>query len=127
MVMPRTIMRILNTTMTTPVMNTHTAAAVHTITPPDDTALPELSGSQRYNWQVEGMDCPSCARKIETAVLKIAAVTQAKVMFATEKLVVDAAGDVRADVTSAVQQAGFVLWDLNGGSAVPKKKKSRAC
>ena len=34
MVMPRTIMRILNMTMTTPVMNTHTAAAVHTITPP---------------------------------------------------------------------------------------------
>ncbi|HAT3834690.1 TPA: zinc/cadmium/mercury/lead-transporting ATPase [Morganella morganii] len=93
---------------------------------PDDTALPELSGSQRYNWQVEGMDCPSCARKIETAVLKIAAVTQAKVMFATEKLVVDAAGDVRADVTSAVQQAGFVLWDLNGGSAAPKKKEEQS-
>lgn len=93
---------------------------------PDDTALPELSGSQRYNWQVEGMDCPSCARKIETAVLKIAAVTQAKVMFATEKLVVDAAGDVRADVTSAVQQAGFVLWDLNGSSAAPKKKEEQS-
>ncbi|WP_341261700.1 zinc/cadmium/mercury/lead-transporting ATPase [Morganella morganii] len=92
----------------------------------DDTALPELSGSQRYNWQVEGMDCPSCARKIETAVLKIAAVTQAKVMFATEKLVVDAAGDVRADVTSAVQQAGFVLWDLNGSSAAPKKKEEQS-
>ena len=72
------------------------------------------------------MDCPSCARKIETAVLKIAAVTQAKVMFATEKLVVDAAGDVRADVTSAVQQAGFVLWDLNGGSAAPKKKEEQS-
>lgn len=92
----------------------------------DDTAPPELSGSQRYNWQVEGMDCPSCARKIETAVLKIAAVTQAKVMFATEKLVVDAAGDVRADVTSAVQQAGFVLWDLNSGSAAPKKKEEQS-
>ncbi|MBW5405375.1 zinc/cadmium/mercury/lead-transporting ATPase [Morganella morganii] len=93
---------------------------------PDDTVLPESAGSQRWNWQVEGMDCPSCARKIETAVLKIAAVTQAKVMFATEKLVVDAAGDVRADVTSAVQQAGFVLRDLNGGSAAPKKKEEQS-
>ena len=71
------------------------------------------------------MDCPSCARKIETAVLKIAAVTQAKVLFATEKLVVDAAGDVRADVTSAVQQAGFTLWDLNGSTAAPKKKEEQ--
>lgn len=104
----------------------HGSCCSHDHTAPDDTALPELSGSQRYNWQVEGMDCPSCARKIETAVLKIAAVTQAKVMFATEKLVVDAAGDVRADVTSAVQQAGFVLWDLNSGSAAPKKKEEQS-
>ncbi|AWC93904.1 TPA: zinc/cadmium/mercury/lead-transporting ATPase [Morganella morganii subsp. morganii] len=104
----------------------HGSCCSHNHAAPDDTALPELSGSQRYNWQVEGMDCPSCARKIETAVLKIAAVTQAKVMFATEKLVVDAAGDVRADVTSAVQQAGFVLWDLNGGSAAPKKKEEQS-
>lgn len=104
----------------------HGSCCSHDHTAPDDTALPELSCSQRYNWQVEGMDCPSCARKIETAVLKIAAVTQAKVMFATEKLVVDAAGDVRADVTSAVQQAGFVLWDLNGGSAAPKKKEEQS-
>ncbi|MBT0366822.1 zinc/cadmium/mercury/lead-transporting ATPase [Morganella morganii subsp. morganii] len=104
----------------------HGNCCSHDHAAPDDTALPELSGSQRYNWQVEGMDCPSCARKIETAVLKIAAVTQAKVMFATEKLVVDAAGDVRADVTSAVQQAGFVLWDLNGSSAAPKKKEEQS-
>ena len=104
----------------------HGSCCSHDHAAPDDTALPELSGSQRYNWQVEGMDCPSCARKIETAVLKIAAVTQAKVMFATEKLGVDAAGDVRADVTSAVQQAGFVLWDLNGSSAAPKKKEEQS-
>ncbi|MGJ7217054.1 zinc/cadmium/mercury/lead-transporting ATPase [Morganella morganii] len=104
----------------------HGSCCSHDHAAPDDTALPELSGSQRYNWQVEGMDCPSCARKIETAVLKIAAVTQAKVMFATEKLVVDAAGDVRADVTSAVQQAGFALWDLNGSSAAPKKKEEQS-
>lgn len=104
----------------------HGSCCSHDHAAPDDTSLPELSGSQRYNWQVEGMDCPSCARKIETAVLKIAAVTQAKVMFATEKLVVDAAGDVRADVTSAVQQAGFVLWDLNGSSAAPKKKEEQS-
>lgn len=104
----------------------HGSCCSHDSAAADDTALPELSGSQRWNWQVEGMDCPSCARKIETAVLKIAAVTQAKVMFATEKLVVDAAGDVRADVTSAVQQAGFVLWDLNGSSAAPKKKEEQS-
>lgn len=104
----------------------HGSCCSHDSAAADDTPLPELSGSQRYNWQVEGMDCPSCARKIETAVLKIAAVTRAKVMFATEKLVVDATGDVRADVTSAVQQAGFTLWDLNGSTAAPKKKEEQS-
>ena len=29
-------------------------------------------------------------------------------------------------MTSAVQQAGFVLWDLNGGSAAPKKKEEQS-
>ena len=37
------------------------------------------------------MDCPSCARKIETAVSRVEGVTQARVLFATEKLVVDLA------------------------------------
>lgn len=89
----------------------------------DDVTPPELSGSRRYNWLIEGMDCPSCARKIETAVGKVASVRQAKVMFATEKLVVDAGEDVRAAVTTAVQQTGFTLYDLNDKNAAPKKKE----
>src|SRR5699024_6096432 len=100
----------------------HGSCCSHDSAAADDTALPELSGSQRWNWQVEGMDCPSCARKIETAVLKIAAVTQARVLFATEKLVVDAGGDVRAEVRNAAQQAGCVIRDLTDSSVAPNKK-----
>ena len=40
------------------------------------------------SWKIGGMDCPSCARKIETAVNKVDGVVGAKVLFATEKLVV---------------------------------------
>ncbi|HCT2509173.1 TPA: cation transporter, partial [Aeromonas dhakensis] len=47
--------------------------------------------SRRHSWQVLGMDCPSCARKIETAVSRVNGVQQARVLFATEKLVVDLA------------------------------------
>jgi Cd2+/Zn2+-exporting ATPase len=62
----------------------HTAATE----PPLD--APEQN-SRRHSWQVLGMDCPSCARKIETAVSRVEGVQQARVLFATEKLVVDLA------------------------------------
>lgn len=66
--------------------------------------------SRRHCWQVLGMDCPSCARKIETAVSRVEGVTQARVLFATEKLVVDLAPGLSPDpVTAAVLAAGFRL------------------
>uniref|UniRef100_UPI0005AB00AC zinc/cadmium/mercury/lead-transporting ATPase n=1 Tax=Aeromonas sanarellii TaxID=633415 RepID=UPI0005AB00AC len=66
--------------------------------------------SRRHSWQVLGMDCPSCARKIETAVSRVEGVTQARVLFATEKLVVDLAPGLSPDpVTAAVLAAGFQL------------------
>ena len=70
---------------------------------------PELNTS-RHSWQVLGMDCPSCARKIETAVGRVAGVQQARVLFATEKLVVDLAPGLSPDpITAAVLAAGFQL------------------
>lgn len=72
------------------------------------TAAP-LSGSQRYSWKVTGMDCPSCAKKIENAVTALPGVDNARVLFATEKLVVDAQSDISLRIQDAVKQAGFTL------------------
>ncbi|MGL4250283.1 MAG: zinc/cadmium/mercury/lead-transporting ATPase [Aeromonas sp.] len=67
-------------------------------------------GNSRHSWQVLGMDCPSCARKIETAVSRVSGVQQARVLFATEKLVVDLVPGLSPDpVTAAVLAAGFQL------------------
>jgi Cd2+/Zn2+-exporting ATPase len=55
------------------------------------------------------MDCPSCAKKIENAVTSIPGVESARVLFATEKLVVDAQSDISQRVQEAVKQAGFTL------------------
>lgn len=88
-----------------------------------ETQAPELLASQRFSWVVNGMDCPSCARKIETAVSKIPEVKQAKVLFATEKLVVDADTDIRSAVIQAVNQAGFSL--RNSDSSQKAAKSSR--
>lgn len=75
----------------------------------DRLAAAPLSGSQRYSWKVTGMDCPSCAKKIENAVTALPGVDNARVLFATEKLVVDAQSDISRRIQDAVKQAGFTL------------------
>ncbi|MGL5285528.1 MAG: zinc/cadmium/mercury/lead-transporting ATPase [Aeromonas sp.] len=68
------------------------------------------AGTQRFSWQVVGMDCPSCARKIETAVGRISGVNQVKVLFATERLIVDTLpGLSPTAILDAVTAAGFTV------------------
>ena len=76
---------------------------------PRQTALPDA----RYRWKVEGMDCAACARKVENAVRQVAGVTQVQVLFATEKLLVNAPDDVSQQIEQAVQQAGYTLRSEN--------------
>jgi len=64
---------------------------------------------QRYSWVVNGMDCAACARKVETAVRQVAGVHHVQVLFATEKLLVDADSNVSAQVEAAVVKAGYTL------------------
>lgn len=56
--------------------------------------LSENVSGTRYSWKVSGMDCAACARKVENAVRQLAGVNQVQVLFATEKLVVDADNDI---------------------------------
>ncbi|PWC15394.1 zinc/cadmium/mercury/lead-transporting ATPase [Brenneria corticis] len=79
---------------------------------PDGGDSDRPAGHRRFSWKVSGMDCPSCARKVENAVKNLTGIEQAKVLFATEKLVVDARRDVRDQVQYAVKQAGFTLQDI---------------
>ncbi|HCH54288.1 MAG TPA: zinc/cadmium/mercury/lead-transporting ATPase [Aeromonas sp.] len=91
---------------------------------PEPLASP-TQNSRRHSWQVLGMDCPSCARKIETAVGRVAGVQQARVLFATEKLVVDLAPDLSPDpVTAAVLAAGFRLKGEASAKTADDKHRS---
>ncbi|MHC3402652.1 zinc/cadmium/mercury/lead-transporting ATPase [Aeromonas veronii] len=86
--------------------------------PPADPLVTPAQGNSRHSWQVLGMDCPSCARKIETAVSRVSGVQQARVLFATEKLVVDLAPGLSPDpVTAAVLAAGFQLKGAQANTA----------
>ena len=57
----------------------------------------------RYSWQVDGMDCAACARKVETAVRQVPGVSQVRAVR-HRKLLVNAEGDVRAQVENAVRR-----------------------
>ncbi|MCW6556351.1 zinc/cadmium/mercury/lead-transporting ATPase [Yersinia ruckeri] len=96
----------------------HTAQKTCCSNSADDSlnTAPLAADHQRYSWQIKGMDCPSCARKVETAVGNLSGVEQVKVLFATEKLVVDAKSDIRQQVQDAVTRAGFSLVNTVGAS-----------
>lgn len=80
--------------------------------------LPPLAPKgQGFSWKIAGMDCPSCARKIETAVSAIEGVQQVRVSFATEKLLIDASYDVSQQVQATVKLAGFSLQPLQAAVA----------
>lgn len=73
------------------------------------------------SWLVSGMDCPACARKIEKAISNIDGVIQAKVLFATEKLVVKYNNESLADTIEQVSiTTGFPLTEMGS-----KKEKQQ--
>lgn len=71
-------------------------------------AIP-VSDTKRFSWRVIGMDCPSCAKKIKNAVAAIPGVNSVRVLFSTERLVVDASPDISLRIQDVVKRLGFTL------------------
>ncbi|MCF7354979.1 zinc/cadmium/mercury/lead-transporting ATPase [Vibrio sp. CK2-1] len=72
------------------------------------------TNSQLESWKVFGMDCPSCAQKIEKAVAKIPGVDRVQVLFATEKLLVNFTQPATTQqIEQACQNTGFTLNNLS--------------
>ncbi|WP_210449065.1 zinc/cadmium/mercury/lead-transporting ATPase [Vibrio crassostreae] len=88
----------------------------------DSLSLPSSFDAQfSKSWLVAGMDCPACARKIENAISNIDGVIQAKVLFATEKLVVKFDNESLADTIEQVSiKTGFPLTEAGS-----KKEKQQ--
>lgn len=77
---------------------------------PDDEEPGQATSAFRQSWRVVGMDCPSCARKIETAVRQLSDIVDARVLFATEKLVVEFnTASTATAIEQAVTQSGFEI------------------
>lgn len=89
---------------------------------PSPTPVSNTVDGARYTWKVSGMDCAACARKVENAVRQVSGVNQVQVLFATEKLVVDAGADIRQNIENAVQKAGYTLRDEQAPEAAPESR-----
>ncbi|MDA0121401.1 MULTISPECIES: zinc/cadmium/mercury/lead-transporting ATPase [Vibrio] len=89
----------------------------------DEGPAEPLESSIRHSWLVSGMDCPSCAQKLEKVITSVEGVTNAKVLFATEKLVVDFDNRAVATVIEQVsQQTGFPLTSTDAPKPKAEKK-----
>ncbi|MDR9828995.1 heavy metal translocating P-type ATPase [Vibrio sp. FNV 38] len=67
---------------------------------------------KRYSWQLEGMDCPSCAEKVEKAIGQVNGVIAARVAFSTERLIVSATSELNeSDIVDTIHATGFSIVD----------------
>ncbi|MEH6530743.1 MAG: zinc/cadmium/mercury/lead-transporting ATPase [Photobacterium frigidiphilum] len=74
------------------------------------------------SWKVLGMDCPSCASKLEKSLMTLDGVERAKVMFATEKLVVNCqSADMVEAIEAKAKKTGFQL--VTGRKSQQKQEK----
>ncbi|UYM17114.1 heavy metal translocating P-type ATPase [Endozoicomonas euniceicola] len=74
----------------------------------------------RYKWFVRGMDCGSCAARVEKALAAMQGVSQVRVVYSTERLLVDMDSSVKASAIEAkVTELGFRLEDSLGTAEEP--------
>ncbi|MGF1705116.1 zinc/cadmium/mercury/lead-transporting ATPase [Enterovibrio baiacu] len=82
-----------------------------------------ITGGNVLEWRVSNMDCPSCAGKLETALRGIDGLVDAKVRFATEKLVVSFSAPPSeaslSTIKTRAEKTGFPLTPVSE----PKKAK----
>lgn len=80
--------------------------------------------SLAHSWHITGMDCPSCAGKIETALRRLPGVLSAEVRFATERLQVRLTPGTRPEhVAEAMRAIGFSIQ--NEPSSAPQHTRTR--
>ena len=81
-----------------------------------EVSLTHSAHGKTFSWKVLGMDCPSCAAKLEKSIMSLPAVDTAKVMFATEKLIVNINDNqqvdsktLKSEIENKSKQTGFTL------------------
>jgi Cd2+/Zn2+-exporting ATPase len=79
-------------------------------------------------YRVEGMDCPSCASKIETAVGRVPGAEDIRVNYGTQILAfrLDEAATPRSAVEDQVRRIGYGIAAVEGPQVVPGSPSTAA-
>lgn len=74
----------------------------------------QAKDTQRLKWFIRGMDCASCAAKVEKGLSGVKGVRQVRIAFATERLMVDLEqGGDSSRIHSIVREMGYTLEDTD--------------
>ncbi len=78
--------------------------------------------AQSLTLKVDGMDCPSCASKVEGAVCALPGVENATLNYSSQKLKleVDNAGELEPKVTRAIEKLGYKIVSESAEPAAPQ-------
>ena len=81
---------------------------------PADTLSPSAPGAQALRYRVRGMDCPTCAGKIETAVSRLPGVADVRVNYGSQilDLALDEAATPRTDLEGRIERLGYGVAPL---------------
>ncbi len=74
-----------------------------------ETTIEQVTGQEKRDFDIDGMTCASCARRIERGVGKVEGIQEVEVNLATERMAVRFDGELvdEEDVQEAVAKAGF--------------------
>ncbi|WP_281647092.1 heavy metal translocating P-type ATPase [Parendozoicomonas sp. Alg238-R29] len=80
----------------------------------DEDPESELSDSNIRCWHISGIDCPSCVKKVQTALTRVDSVVKAHVSFSTMRLQVEfTAGSANVNgVMTCIDNLGYRLTDI---------------
>ncbi len=79
----------------------------------DRTSFP-TNGRQALRYRVKGMDCPTCAGKIETAVSRLPGVADVRVNYGSQvlDLALDEAATPRTELEGRIERLGYGVAPL---------------
>ncbi len=81
--------------------------------------MTELSGNDSHEWQISGMDCAACTRKIQIAVERLPGVSAVQITLMNERLRLTLAPDTTtaAQIERAVETLGYGITAPPGAAS----------
>ncbi|MHA8049434.1 cation transporter, partial [Roseomonas mucosa] len=78
------------------------------------------TSEERLSWRVQGMDCPSCAAKVEKAVARLPGVHSPRLNFTAERLSLALAKGIQAEALAAQVESSLAALGYQARRLPPR-------